>query len=718
MAVYFGNAELHQALMQGDLTQLKLLHERGVNFNVADATYGSPLTFSILEKNTKLINFLLDHGADPNFRSKTLSSSALDTAVMNKQVNIVKTLLARGANPNLADSDGSSPLITALSVESLELTTLLVEAGADVLQKNKYGVNALQAVETGRNKKLRAYILQQANTMPASANPEEAAKLGQVKAIEQWLMKNPPSALLAKVASIAAQAGHAEVIQVLLAHGLDPNAKAKPDDSMIHWPKEPLLFWAIGEGHSAVVKVMLDAGAKVDLCTQNTASALLVATANRKVDIVKLLLAYGADPLQADKNGTTALSQAREWGLKQISKILEKALDQKPKQTTSLVEAAKNGLVDQVKTHLAHQADPEMQDDQGATSLQWAVMQGNASLLKLLLDSGAKVQPDTVRSTWDYALNHNANPEIVKLLIEAGLDVNQPQFLKNTQFTPLQYAVMTVGKHVEEVLGLLLDAGADQHVVHTPKVPPNIQKQLDQLKALGSGLGRKIGASKTLLELAAGNRKASVYLKSRLGIPKDAYELAVEQAKKLTEALATEPMTSLANDIAKRMGKAAQPWKKRKGVLSFWVKLAKVFPGKENEAGEHLREYAQEVQQRGGHLIYHRLPEGFESKTELLFFPTSNPYVVMAACGTNGDNYGLATRDVVKWFDEQAASHPFYVIGCGYDFVDVRFRTPVADASKFVKELVKFCPDMDEGEGTKAFASEFAQTGDCFFWWD
>jgi hypothetical protein len=31
---------------------------------------------------------------------------------------------------------------------------------------------------------------------------------------------------------------------------------------------------------------------------------------------------------------------------------------------------------------------------------------------------------------------------------------------------------------------------------------------------------------------------------------------------------------------------------------------------------------------------------------------------------------------------------------------------------------VEFCPDMDEGEGTAAYAAELARTGDSFFWWD
>jgi ankyrin repeat protein len=715
----FGNPELHQALMSGDLAAMGKLHAKGVNWNVSDGTYGTPLTLAIQMQNPPMLKFLLEHGADPNFVAKGIHDTPLATAAMHKEAGMVRLLLAKGADPNRLSADGSNALASSLAIESLEITQLLLDAGADVLHKNKYGVNALAMVELGRNKKLRALVVQAARKMPTSNDPMTAAKLGQVSTIQQWLQSNPTKDLKARVATIAASAGQAEVVKLVLEHQLDPNALGRPEDNNIHVKKEPLLFWAIGEGHAEVVRILLDAGADLNKPTPlNGASPLLSAVACGKPEIVKLLLDRGADPMQADSRGDTPLSLAQERGLKQMYKLLQKHMSSTTVTTGSLPLAAKNGLIDEVKRYLQQKADLETHDDQGVTALQWAVALKNVPMLKLLLEHGAKAQPTTALSTWDHALSFDSKPEIIHALIEAGLEVNQRQFTVRNLLTPLQYAAMTVSKHAEEVLGIMIDAGADTKVIHTPEVPPEMKKALDGLKAVGSKVGRKIGEPQTLIELASSNRKAAAYLKTRLGIARDHYDLALEQAKQLAATLATEPMMKLVAEVSKRLGKQGQPWKKRKGVLSFWVKLTKVFPGSEADAGEAFRQLAHDVQQRGGHLVYHRLPEGSEAKTELLFFPTSNPLVPLACSGVNGDNYGLTTRDVVKWFGDEQKAHPFLVKGCSYDFVDVRFTTPMKDVKAFVKKLVEFCPDMDEGEGTRDVAAELARSGDCFFWWD
>ncbi len=717
--VLFGNADLHQAIMQGDLKKLQALADSGINFNVTDSTFGSPLGLAVSLQNPRMIDIMLDHGADPNFVPLTQHGSILEGAVMNKNLEIVKKLLDRGANPNLLSSHGGTALISAISTESLEMVQLLVEAGADLLTKNKYGVNAISATDFLKNKKIRAYILQQSKALPAALKPEDAAKVGQVEPIREWLNSNPGKHQLEQVGLIATKAGHADIVKLLLEHGLDPNSKIKLDEMYNRNQLEPLILWAIGEGHLDVVQTLLDAGAAVDSTSSQQTSPLLVAVINRKAPIVKALLAAGADPTKQDGRGNSPLSYAKQADLKQIGKILEKAVAQKPPAVTTLVDAVRHGLVDQVKKLLQSGADLEAVDGQGLTALQLAVYLGNEEVLKLLIESGAMVEPAAEKSTWEMALHHAGKATIIKLLLNAGLPVESDKFRARTRFTPMQYAVVTTSsKEAEAILELLIAAGADLEVIHTPTVTPEFQKSIDALKELGSPLAKKFGGTQTLLDLAANNRKVLNYLKTRLGIAKDSYDLALEQAKLLPAALESPEMVALVEELSTKLKAKPQPWKKRKGVLSFWVKLATRFPGEADQTGAAFRQFACEVQARGAYLIYARLPDGAEGRTELLFFPTTNPAVPMACSGVNGDNYGLSCRDVIKWFEAEAQQHPWHLMGCSYDFIDVRFKTPISDAKAFVTKLVEFCPDMDEGEGNGNVEAELNRSGDIFFWWD
>lgn len=714
----FGNAELLAALLHADIAKLKQLHANGVSFNVSDSTYGTPLTMAISMLKPDVVEFLLDHEADPNYQGKGQSGTPLEQAVLHKEVAMVKRLLERGADPNLMSTHGGTPLISAISLENFAIVQLLVESGADVLAKNKFGVNALQAVELGRSKKIKEYILKQGKLLPQALDPEEAAKLGQVEAVRNWLESKPSTERLTTVAVAALSAGQNDVVKLLLSNGLDANAKGKPTDQNRRWPQEHLIFWALLGGNADALQSLIDAGADVNVRGTQKATPLISAVSLRKAPLVKVLLAAGADPAMQDQNGTSALALVKHLDLKQIGKILDKAVAKNPVKTANLIDAVRQGLMEQVREHLASGADTEAKDDQGVTALQWAVSMGNEPVLKLLIEKGALVQPDTIRSTWEHALSHHARPEIIQALLEGGLDVNQKHFSERIHFTPLQYAVVMVSKNVETVLDMMITAGADVHVTHTPKIPPDLMKSFEMLTQVGSPLAKKIGGTKTLLELAANNRKASTYLKTRIGVARDAYDLALEKVKQFTTALETEPMQTLVTELSATLHARPQPWKKRKGVIAFWVKLNKIFPGNETEAGEKLRQLAVSIQQQGAHLVYARLPEGSESRTTLLFFPTSDPLAVMAASGINGANYGLGTREVVKWFADISTTYPFHLIGCSYDFLDVRFKTPLIDPRGLFQKAVEFCPDMDEGAGTTAAVAEFARTGDCFFWWD
>jgi ankyrin repeat protein len=702
--------QIVRAILEGNLAALKALHSEGARFSTTDAS------IAVATLRPEILDFLLAHGADPNFVKRKHEQLPLDAAILVKETGMVKALLAHGADPNHPDGNA---LVSAISVGSFEILKLLVEAGGDLFRKNEAGVTPLQVTQGGAAKKIREYVESVAKSRPGTLKPNEAAKLGAIEVIRSWLATSPDAKAVAHAAGVAAWAGHAELVALFLSNGVDPLARVQPNDLVRNWPNESLIFWAIHEGHTEVVAVLLQAGVSVGIRNSHSSTALLMAVMGGHSKIVKLLLDAGADPLETDSKGNNPLVVAKQRSLKQIAKQLEKAVAARPPQTASLIDAVQSGLLAEVRRHLDAGADLNVVDTSGQTPLQLALRQNHLPIVNLLLERGVRVDSENAAPLWEQVLHDRADPEIVTSLIAVGLPVNAT--IPRLNMTPIQFAVAACRSDPGPILERLLDAGADPDVIYTPVLSPEMRASYEQLKAVGSGLARTIGASSTLIQLATRheNRKAAAFLKARLDVPLDVYDFAMQGLKGLPEALERPAMAELAVEIGRRFGVRPQPWKKRKGVLSYRVKLLPLLKAANlglDAAQEFLRTITADIPPRGGQLIFTKLVEGSEARTELLFFPSPDPNLVMAACGLNGTNHGLQTRDVVAWFAETAKAHPFRIIGCSFEFVDVRFETPLSDPRGLLDSIRTFCPDVEDF-GDSAMKA-LAATGDCYFWWD
>lgn len=115
----------------------------------------------------------------------------------------------------------------------------------------------------------------------------------------------------------AAFNGHTAVVSYLLENGASINAK---DES----GREALMFASSGP-FAETVELLLQRGADVNAQgTLEGFTALMTAAAEGQVDVVRLLLAYGADPAVKDVDGDTAESFAGQKGHKAVIELLHK----------------------------------------------------------------------------------------------------------------------------------------------------------------------------------------------------------------------------------------------------------------------------------------------------------------------------------------------------------------------------------------------------------
>lgn len=154
---------------------------------------------------------------------------------------------------------------------------------------------------------------------------------------------------------LAAAADHVEVAEILVSAGADPNAQdaqqdtpwlvtgvtgsvammrallpAKPDLTIRNRYGGISLIPACERGHVDYVREVLKTGIKVDHVNNLGWTGLLEAVilgdgSKPYQEIVKLLLAAGADPALADKDGVTALEHAETKGQTEVARILRAA---------------------------------------------------------------------------------------------------------------------------------------------------------------------------------------------------------------------------------------------------------------------------------------------------------------------------------------------------------------------------------------------------------
>jgi len=202
------------------------------------------------------------------------------------------------------------------------------------------------------------------------------------------------------------------------------------------------LYWAAERDETAIVGVLLKAGADARMKSRYGVSPLALAAANGNGEIVGLLLGAGADPHAGLSEGETAL-----------------------------MTAARTGKVGPLKQLLAHGANVNARTPGGQTALMWAAARNNADAVRVLVEAGADL---TVRTNNPgparMSIFNSAPPtgftallfavragslEAVKVLLDAGADVNDE--LSGGESALL---VATANAHWE-LAGLLLDRGAN-----------------------------------------------------------------------------------------------------------------------------------------------------------------------------------------------------------------------------------------------------------------
>ncbi len=232
-----------------------------VNVNAEASDGSTALLWATYAVDHDLVRALLKAGAKANVINH-YGSSPLSEAVKLDDIELVRPLLDAGANPNTPNQDNQTPLMLASSLGSLEIAKLLISREANV-----------NTVETFRG---------QTALMWAAAN------------------------------------NHAEVVDLLIAHGAEVKPRAKSDDWERQMTSEPraqfrntggltALLYATRASCYRCAVAIVNAGADINQPNPDGITPLINALDNRAFDIAMFLIDKGAKVDTWDMNGRTPL---------------------------------------------------------------------------------------------------------------------------------------------------------------------------------------------------------------------------------------------------------------------------------------------------------------------------------------------------------------------------------------------------------------------------
>jgi uncharacterized protein len=387
-----GATALHWAAHWDDVEMAGLLLRAGARINAANDFGVTPLLLASANGRPAMIALLLEAGADPNLAAAN-GEAPLMAAARTGNVDVVQVLVDRGADVNYkTPANGQSALMWAISEKHSNVARRLVERGADIQARSTGGYSPLLFAA-------RAGDLESARMLVAAGADVNDKSMDQTSALV-----------------IAVVRGHTALAIHLLEHGADANASATGYTA---------LHWASGSWETELTGPNgIDAQADEEWRS-------LAGVAGGKVELIRALLAHGADP-----NAKLGKTPPRA-GYTQLP-VEHRVVGVNPYPgATPYLLAAMAGDVDVMRVLTESGANPRLAANDGTTALMVAAGLGRylaesrvtavraLAAAKLALELGADI--NAVNESGNTALHGAAQTKadtIIKFLAANGADLS------------------------------------------------------------------------------------------------------------------------------------------------------------------------------------------------------------------------------------------------------------------------------------------------------
>ncbi len=395
-----GTTALHWAVRWDDLETAEMLIRAGANVSAANRAGATPMQLAALNGNAAMVDRLIKAGADANMPQTPYGDTPLMLASRTGRTDAITVLLDHGAQVNTKETwGGTTALMWAVSERHSAAVKLLLDHGADVNARSNFVPEA-----NGRGFEGRTPVAPQARQAAEEfasgwLTPLMfAAREGDVESARFLVAAGADVNAIAgdgkDALGLAIFNGNYELASFLVDNKSRVNQADTQGFTPLFWAVDrrnmetaPNFPWRVTADPLPLIKKLLDAGADPNALINNTprarmragsprivfATALMRAAFSGDLELVRLLLAKGADPAVVSRDNETVLEAAAALGFIQGYSKGRSAAER----------------LDVIKLLVDLGADVNAADDYGITPLMAAANIGEVAIIQFLVDRGA-----------------------------------------------------------------------------------------------------------------------------------------------------------------------------------------------------------------------------------------------------------------------------------------------------------------------------------------
>jgi ankyrin repeat protein/beta-lactamase regulating signal transducer with metallopeptidase domain len=276
---------LHLAAFMGDLNKLKKCLEDGTDVDAQDDCGNTALHYAAASGDEAIVEFLIGKGAAGDAKNSR-NVTPLYYAAVHDYEDIVDVLLAKGANVNAKDGSGCTLLYYAIWDINRNAVKLLIDKGANLNVKADDGETPLIHAIWMKDKDLVELLINE------GADVNAAGKEGHTPMYWATYWATMP------------MVGTKDFVELLRMHG----AKEETSSAPANLKPAQSLHEAAEAGNLELVKKLIAEGADVNVKDNEGQSALHYTVSKGHIEIARLLIAHGANVNLQDEKGFTPLT--------------------------------------------------------------------------------------------------------------------------------------------------------------------------------------------------------------------------------------------------------------------------------------------------------------------------------------------------------------------------------------------------------------------------